>query len=210
MAIQIAGQDGATIADVDTGHAAQRVSLRPIKVTAWTSIAAPTGLVTTLAAGASVFSLRYTGNAVCLVRRIQIQWITTTTFTAAQRLEFGLYVARGFSTADAGGLPLNVTSGKHRTSFAAPTLEARIAMTTALTAGTRTLDPHPIGIAALFSNAVGVTLAQTALLSQDSGDHPVALQNNEGLSLNNMLLMGAGGVGVVYVNCELAETASFG
>lgn len=209
MAIQVLGSDGTTVAAIDPGHDAQRVSIRPMRVTAWSSIAAATGLVTTLAAGAPVFSFRYTGVRVLLVRRVAIQWINTAAFTTSQRLEWGLYVARTFTTFDTGGLPLSAGSGRHRSTLATPAVEARIAMTTALTAGTRTLDTHPLGIAPMFSYAAGATLPQTHLLSHDSGDHPLALVQNEGFIVSNMLLMGAAGVGVLYAQVEFSEAESF-
>lgn len=208
MGVNILSADGAVTAEVDATHKAQRASLRPAQVLSWSSIADKTGLVTVLAANATLFSLRNTGANVVLVRRVQMQWITTTTFTAAQRLEYGLYIA-SFSSADAGGTALNAGSGKHRTTMSTPAIEARIALTTALTAGSRTLSPSPVGIAAMFSNAVGATMQQTSLLSQDAGDHPIVLGTNEGLVLNNLVLMGAAGVGVVYLNVEFAEAASY-
>ncbi len=209
MGIQIMSVDGQTTAEVDPGHLAQRVTVRPMRVNSWQSIAAMTGAVTGLAAGAPVFSLRNTGTGVLLVRRVQVQFVLTTAFTAAQRLELALYVARAWTVADSGGLPMSIASGKHRTAMTTPAIEARIATTSALTAGTRTLDAHPLGIAALYAGGAGATLALTSLLSHDAGDHPLVLGNQEGFLVSNLLTMGATGAGFAYMNVEFAEASSF-
>ena len=209
MGIQILGADGATVAGVDVTHQAQRVSIRPDQVEASQSLATQTGSVTTLASGANLLSLRYKGTGVLLVRRIAVQWITTVAFTTPQRIELGVYVARNWTTSDAGGLPLSATSGKHRHSFTTVNLEARVALVSALTAGARTLDPHPIGVAAVWSGAAGATMLPTGLVTHDPGDYPLALGANEGVVIANMLLMGGGGVGIAYFNLEISEIAAY-
>ena len=47
------------------------------------------------------------------------------------------------------------------------------------------------------------------LLSHDAGDYPLVLATNEGFNIMNLVAMGAGGVGTLYVNMEVAEAASY-
>ena len=209
MGVQFVGTDGATIAEVDAGHSALRVTARPTRVNSWQSFGVATGTVTGVAAGGPLFSFRYTGTSVMLVRRVQLQWVTTAAYLTAQRMEFGCYVARSWTVADSGGLPLTIASGKHRTGMPTPAFDARVGLTGAVTAGTRTLDAHPIGLAALWVGGLGATLTLTSLLSNDPGDHPLAIGNQEGFVVSNMLAMGTSGAGLLYVNIEFAEAPSY-
>lgn len=206
MAIQLLGADGLTIATIDPTHGAQRTSIRPQECLSWASLGATTGLVTALAAGASLFSLRNAGANKILVRRLQIAWLTMT-FSAAARIDFALNLARTFNAMDSGGTDLPVTA-KHRVTHNAPTINARIASTAALTVGTRTLD-GVVGVAGYYSAANGSALPSTPLLSHDAGDHPIVLAQNEGLVLTALAVPAAAAVTVGYVNVELVEVAQY-
>lgn len=194
------------IAEVDPRFKAVRTSNRPPEVSAWSSFAAASGLVTLAAAGSVLFSMRNNGGAMLMVRRISIAWVQTAAFTAAQRMEWGLYIARAITTPVSGGTA--VGSGKHRGSLNGVNLDALIATTGGMTAGAATVDTQPIGMAAAWCTQ-GNPLALTDLLRQDAGDHPVFLTANEGLRIQTLQTMSAGGVGVLYVNGELAECTEY-
>jgi hypothetical protein len=207
MAIQQLGADGATVHAIDAGHAAARVSIRPMPVLAWSSFGFSTGILPAgLAANACLLSLRYVGANILLIRRVSIGFVTTTAFNAAQRLEFGLLINRAWSAADAGGIAATVTSGRHKASLVQQSIELRVATTTGLTAGTRTaIDPHPLGVVAGGSNGLATGLVQTPLFNHDAGDHPLILQQNEGIVINSLVASGAGGAFVAHPNIEMAE-----
>jgi hypothetical protein len=214
MAIQLLGADGASIAEVGATHKAQRVSLRPTEAIAWHSIGAISGALTAAAAGGAVFSLRNLSSNLLLIRRVGVGFITTTAFTTPQMVQYGLMVARNFTVSDSGGTAISLISNntKYRTTLALPTsIDCRIATTAALTAGTKTLDTNTLAVQGGFSGAVGVTLApaQDNLLQHTPGDYPLVLGQNEGINIQNLLLMGAAGVGSFFVNLEFAEVASF-
>jgi hypothetical protein len=214
MAIQLLGQDGSSVQSIDPLFLASRVSLRPMQCTAWNSIAASTGLLTAVAAGGALFSLRNLSSNLIVVSRVGIGFVCTTAFTAAQRMEFQLQVARAFTASDTGGttLALTANNGKHRTSLATPSsLDCRIATTAALTAGTKVLDTTALGITGFWVPGVGTSLqvAPDNLFSHSAGDYPLVLGLNEGLNVVSNVLMGAAGVGVAYVNVEFAEATSF-
>ena len=147
-----------------------------------------------------------------MVRRIQVGFITTTAFTTAQGLAYNLIKATGFTVSDSGGTALYTAgANKHRTSFtnitSAP--DIRISTTAALTAGTRTLEAQPMGVAGGSSTAVGTSMPVTPLLSHDPGDYPLILAQNEGFVITNNFAMGAAGVINLHVNIECAEATAF-
>lgn len=201
-------------AKVDSYFQALRVSLRPTQVLSWNSVGAQTGLLTLVAAAGAIFSFRNSGANLLLVRRLEIAFIATTAFTAAQRVDYGLIVARAFTASDTTGTPIAVTgnNGKHRTSLATPTsVDCRIATTAALVAGTKTLDANHQSQIGGWVGAVGAGVPMTAgnLISHDAGDYPLVLAPNEGFNIQNITVMGVGGVGIAYVNMEFAEVATF-
>ena len=211
MAIQLIGT-GAAIQEVDTAFKAARVSIRPVDVINWLSYGAASGALTGVAANGPVFSLRNTGANLLMVRRLQVGFVTTTAFTAAQGLVYQMLKANGFTVSDTGGTALYVAGqNKHRLGFtnitAAP--DIRISTTAALGAGTRTLETVSMGLAGGTSNGLGTSMPMTALLSHDTGDYPVILAQNEGLVITNGIAMGAAGVIQLHVNIEFAEMASY-
>ena len=210
----IEGGGTAALQEVDTTFKAARATLRPFECLSWNSVGAATGLLTTVAAAGAIFSLRNIGANPLIIRRLGIGFVTTTAFTAAQRLEFSLAIARSFSASDTGGTAIALTGNncKHRTSLGTVTsIDCRIATTAALTAGTKTLDTNRMGYQAFWAGAIGATLLVVPdnLLSHNAGDYPIVLAQNEGLNVVNEVVMGAAGVGVAYINMEFAEATSF-
>ena len=201
-------------AKIDAYFQALRTTLRPMQVLGWYSVGVQSGALTLATAAGAIFSLRNAGSNLLIVRRIGVGFIATTAFTAAQRVDYGLIVARSFTVSDSGGTAIAVTgnSGKHRTTQAAPTsMDCRIATTGALTAGTKTLDSNQMGQNGAWVGAVGAGLAPSLnnLFSHDASDFPMVLAANEGFNIQNITTMGIGGVGVAYVNVEFAEAAAY-
>lgn len=214
MALQILGADGTSIQSVDPTAKAARVSVRPIEVAGYNSVGTQTGLLTGLAANSAIFSLRNLSSNLLLIRRVGIGFVTITAFITAQRVDFGLTFARAFTASDSGGtvVPLTGNNGKHRTSLATPTsVDCRVSTTAALTAGTKTLDPLPLGQVVTWSGAIGASLspAPDNLFSHNTGDYPLILAVNEGINIIMPTAMGAAGVGIAYMNIEFAEVVSY-
>lgn len=211
MAVIEGGTTGA-LQEVDSTFKAARTTLRPMEILAWNSVGATSGALTGVAANGPVFSLRNISSNLLVVRRVQVGFSTTTAFTTAQALAYGLIFARSFTASDSAGTAIVQTGSqnKHRTSLATPTsLDMRISAAAALTAGTRTLDTVPLGVASGASTAVGTVMPTTPLLSHDAGDHPLVLAQNEGLVITNLIAMGAAGVINLHVNIEYAEVTSY-
>lgn len=213
MALQLQGFSG-VVDEVDATMRARRVSIRPHEVLTWLSVGASSGALTGAAANSAIFSLRNIGTNLLIVRRIGVGFITTTAFTTAQQLDYGLQVARAFSASDTAGTAITLTGNncKHRTSLATPSnLNMQIAAAAALTAGTKTLDTNFLTQTSQWSGAVGATMQPSLnnLLAHDAGDYPLVLANNEGLNIMNLTAMGAVGVIKAYVNIEFAEATAY-
>lgn len=216
MAIQLLGQDGSTVAGADSTMMALRTTLRPMEVTSWLSVGAVSGNLTGAAANSAVFSFRNLSANPVIIRHVGVGFIATTGFTSAQQLNYGLKVARAFSASDSGGTAVALTGNncKVRTSLSTLTsIDCRISSTGALTAGTKTLDTNDLGVVggwALAATAgVIITPTKDNLFSQDAGDYPLVLAQNEGINIMNLTAMGAAGVGILYANVELAEAVSY-
>ena len=210
---RIEGASG-VLAEIDAGSLAQRVSLRPTRTLAWNSLGAQTGLLTGIVAGGRIFSLRnnHASNLI-LVRRVGLGIITTTAFTAAQLVEFGLLVGRAFTVSDTVGTDITplTNNTKHRASLAVPNVQGRISATAVVSGGTITTpDANYVGITGLWSSAVGVSLtpSMSNLLEHPADDLPLVLAANEGVVIQNITLMGAAGVVKAYINIEYAEIAA--
>lgn len=216
MAVQLLGQDGSTIPGADPTFKALRSTIRPMEVTSWVSVGAASGALTGAAANSAVFSLRNLSANLLVVRRVGVGFVCTTGFTAAQQLNYGLKVARSFTASDSAGTAVTLTGNncKVRTSLGTLTsVDCRISAAAALTAGTKTLDTNDLGIAGgwALATTAGVIITPTKdnLFSQDAGDYPLILAQNEGFNIMNLTAMGAAGVGTLYVNMEVAEAASY-
>jgi hypothetical protein len=213
MALIQSGADS-TLLTVDPTFKAARVVIKPDELLGAYQLSLASGGLTTVAAGAPVFSFRFAPNTgtVCVVKRLSINYVTTTAFGAAQQMGFGVFVARSFSGSDSGGSAATLTgnNNKYRTSLAtAGVTDLRISTTAALSAGTRTLDSQALGSTNFWVPGVGTSLAQTDLISYDANDYPIVLANNEGLVIANTILMGATGVGTLVVNIEWFEANAY-
>jgi len=215
MAIALQNLGGTNVLEVDGTHKAARVSLRPPEVLGWNSVGASSGLISSPpGVNALMFSFRNASPNPVLISRVGIGFLTTTAFTAAQSIEFGLTVARNYTVADSGGIAIALTgsNGKHRTSLATPAaVDGRILSTGQMNIGTRTLDGTQLAQQTGWSGGVGVTIPASLnnLFRHDAGDYPLILEQNEGITIVNNVAFGAGGVGKLCVNMEFAEVNSF-
>jgi hypothetical protein len=202
--------------EVNATQRAMRISDYPNEVGGWLSVGAQSGAVTATAALAPLFSFRNLSTKLILVRRIGVGLIATTGFTAAQKVDLGLILARSFTVSDSGGTAIALTgsNAKHRTSLNTPSsVDMRIATTGALTAGTRTLDTNQVAQTGGFvqAAALGVLIqpGPSNLFGHDPGDYPLVLAQNEGLIIQSLTAFGAGGVASFYANIEFAESDTF-
>lgn len=141
-----------------------------------------------LTADSIIGVLRYVTAAslVAHLRKIRLSaWSMGNAFVAGQ-IYFDAYVARSFTADASGGIVASISSntGKMRTSGMMPTaMTLRASDTGALTAGTWILDNSPLDTVGIGApTTTYTTLLQRALLfERQQGEHPMILQNNEGV-----------------------------
>jgi hypothetical protein len=138
-----------------------------------------------LAGGSPVYSFRYGGANLAIIRKVSIEADDVTTAFVAGTAKFDLIAARSFTASDTGGTSPTLTgnNGKLRTSFATTAIsDLRISSTATLTAGTRTLDAQPLATIsfAISTNIDAVLLPTTDLIRQNVGESPLVLATNEG------------------------------
>lgn len=224
MALIQSGVSGATLMTVDPTYNAARVAIRPVEQLGTYSVGAFTGAYTGAGANTPLFSMRFVAGSagsaqIAMIQRVTMSFVQTTAFTTAQQMGFGLLVARSFTGSDAGGTQIVVSGNnqKFRTSMQTSQIatngDMRIASTAALTAGTRTLDSQAVSVAHGWGGSVLLTTGmyqpqQITLYENFPGDTPLVLQSNEGIVINNIVAMGAGGVFTVAVNVEWTESAT--
>lgn len=210
--------DGTTKAKADPSFDALRMTPRPKEAVQWSNIMLQTGALTGVAASNStgtVFSLRQIDSgSVLMIQRIGVQWVTTTGYTAAQYQDFGFAVARSFSASDSGGTAWSGASDNNslRTSFAGFTnIDMRIATTSALTAGTRTVGSNFMGLVGCYNAAgtAGGNIPMNWIFDQVPGEYPLILAQNEGIVMWPGVAMGAAGVGTLTVVIEMAQATAF-
>jgi len=173
------------------------------------------GLLTTVAAGDSVFSMLWTNTAKrCLVWKFSWHYTYMVVFTAAQEVVHQLWIARGTTVADSGGTAatLTTTNAKMDSLDAVPSAmgDMRIAAATGLTAGTRTLDAQGmVTRGAWCAAALASGVYSLPVMENDFGlrisDNPITLRAGEQICLRNTILMGAAGVIKLYVDVEWSE-----
>lgn len=198
--VGLVSQIGATQSQA-TGGYAYRVALK----------SGSTGL-TGLAAAAPIFSLQWVSTTLnALITRMTWNFTVTTVASAAGLLDSSLTIARSFTAADTGGTAITLTTNnaKKRTSYATTGMAMRIAQTTALTAGTRTLDANPIAndsawLATGTLGPVGSGVYQE-LLPVGNDQEGILLAANEGLVLALIAAMPTSAVAQLYIDIDWKE-----
>ena len=215
MAIIQSGAAASTLLTIDPTFVAARVSDHPPEILGAYSMGLVSGSLTTAAAGSTAFSFRWaptTSTQLCMVRNVQVGFVTTTAFTTAQSLTYSMQVARNWTASDTGGTAAafsQTNTSKQRTVMPTSAFagggQIMIANTGANSAGTRTLDTQAMSFAAGSSTAVGTSMPAQLLFSHSPGDYPLIFANNEGFIINNVQTMGAAGVINLFVNVEWME-----
>ena len=221
MAIIQSGVSGTTLMTVDPTYTAGRVTQRPVEQLGSYSVSLFTGAYTVAAANTPMFSMRFVAGSagqaqIAMIQRIALVIVPTVAMTTAQQVSYGAYVARSFSAVDSGGAAATLTgnNNKLRTSMTTTQLAAtgdmRISTTGTLTAGTRTLDSQAFAVASAWvpSTLVAQPIQQVILYENFAGDQPLVLATQEGIIINNLILMGAAGVLSIGVTVEWTESAT--
>lgn len=226
MPIKILGLDGVTPAGVEASLGSLITTPRPDadRIITYESLSAQSGLMTNVGGGAAVFALRYFGQDLLAVRRAGLGFTMRTAFATAQMISFALLGAKQYQQFETGGtqifpIPNSINlqhhNMKHRQGFShLSACDIRISSTANLVASAqRATDTNNMGIVGGYASGVGVAipLALDNLMTHAPGDYPHILRFNEGLLIVVATVsgMGSGGVGVMYVNLEVAEIPEY-
>lgn len=196
------GPNASVEAQVDPTFNALRANLRPTEymtvdkvkigghyylVCTWSNTAAKP------AAASDVLSLRWLSSELLFLLKRFVLWSTTTTvYTASLAQDFALFKAQAFSVSPSAGTQVIPLAGsqKARTSLMkAPLASGQgvlwVSSGDLLTAGTRTLDTQPMGYASFLNPITTPGTPQSAVLyeEREHGQHPVVLEQDEGLVL---------------------------
>jgi hypothetical protein len=215
MGIKLTGNAGGNV-EVEPGNLAMRVVIRPDDYASLGiyHLGGTSGTMTAgLAAASPVFSFRYGGSNLALVKKIIISAGNTATAFTAGLISFNLFVARSFSASDTGGTGITptTTSNRLRTTMATTGVtDIRISSTGTLTAGTRTPDAQALAILATsIPNVAGTPLfAPFAIFEARAGEFPLVLANNEGFII--LATVPATGTWSFSVNVMWEELTTYG
>lgn len=179
-----------------------------------------TGAVTVIAAGTAtaghIFSFRWSSatSARCFLRYVGARFTTTTAYTTPQETGVDMYIARAYTASHSAATAIDLGSTVANTNNLMASLNdslivanaCRIASTVALTAGTHTLDPNPVGILSAWAGGTIGDTVPLAATPQGGGfgtvwdarapdADPIVFAQDEGFVLRNTIVMGAVGVG---------------
>jgi len=175
-------------------------------------------LVATQAANSRLWEIRNPGTNLIIPTRMSVQWLATGAHTAAIEDSLDLYKVTGFSAVDTTNTTSPSASVIRGTMAAAPGSAIVRGLTAAgnaagMTGGTLTKDTNslyqlPQWFQATLSTTI-VTPASRDFFAEDFGEHPIVLGANEGLILENRVLLGAAAASSVYIDFSWAEVTAF-
>lgn len=207
-------QSGATtdLLTIDPTAKAARATLRPNEVTGAYGWTATSGSIAAATAAGVLFTWKYTGSGVAVLRKIHVGLQVTTAYTQGGIRMSSYFVRTAFTQGGGNGTLVTLTgnNGKRRTSHATTTAAAYICTTTGITGDTATgEDATPFGSLVLnLPASIGVVVPQT-LYQDDPTDHPLVFAQNEGFRIKNDTAFAATGVSNLIVMVEYDEMAAY-
>lgn len=224
MPIQLQGNGGVT-AEVDgSSFRAQRVTVRPIDYNALGHyrVNHRCAIVATQAANSRLFEVRNTHATNLIVpTRLVIKWLQTAAHTAAIEDSLDVFKVTSFSAVDTTNTVTPVFSVKRTTgmtvvgSSIASIRGVTIAGAAAgMTGGTLTKDGGAVG---QLPNWLTLAFADPAVRATQfldafddvNGTHPFVFAQNEGLIIENRVLLGAAAGSSVYIDFSWAEVSAY-
>lgn len=216
------GGVSAALVDVDVAVAkALHVTQKPIPFGALGHyrVTARLALVNAQAANSRLFSIRNTGTNLIIPTRLNVRWLQTAAHTAAIEDSLDIFKLTGFTVSDTVSTATPVASRKRTTMGAAPgNVEIRQVTATGvaagMTGGTLTKDGGPYSQVPkwlLLAVPTGADEKYDLLAVEDdvSTTCPFVFAQNEGLEIENRVLLGAAAGSSVYIELAYAEVALF-
>lgn len=215
MAVIVSGTSPTTSMVVDPTAAAARVTLRANEVTGSYRASLASGAMAAAAAGNVLYTFKYTGTGVCIIRSVQIGIQVTTAYTQGSA-RLGLYPIRtSYTQSTSGGTQTVFSVNKKRTSQATPNASAVICTTAAMTSSNDTYGSRDsVAYAHILLNLpAAVTTTPLDGLRDFIGpynpsSHPLVLAPNEGFRIEADTVFPSG-TGTVVVVTEWEEASSY-
>jgi len=177
-------------------------------------------LIATQAANSRLFEFRNThATNLIIPTRCVLKWIQTAAHTAAIEDSLDIFKVTGFSVSDTVNT-VTPTVSRKRTSMAAAPGNAEIRGVTVagaaagMTGGTLTKDGGtlaqlPQWLLLALPTASTVIAAMLDAFDDVNGTHPLVLVQNEGIIIENRVLLGAAAGSSLYIDFSWAEVTAF-
>jgi hypothetical protein len=213
MAVLQSGASTATMT-VDPTLNAARVNLRPNEITGSYRASLVSGTIAASTAAGVLYTFKYTGTGLCIVRSVQVGEQVTTAYTQGS-MRLGLYVVRSsFTQGTTNGTQTVFTVNKKRTSLATPNASAVIGTTTVVTGDTVGAEDAVAYGHVLLNLPASITTTPTDGLRDFIGPYnasayPLVLAANEGFRIKNDTAFAATGSGNLVVTVEWEEATAY-
>lgn len=213
MAVLQSGASTATMT-VDPTFSAARVTLRPNEITGSYRASLVSGTIAASTAAGVLFTFKYTGSGLAIVRSVQVGEQVTTAYTQGS-MRLGLYVVRSsFTQGTTNGTQTVFSVNKKRTSQATPNASAVICTTTVITGDSVGAEDSVAYGHVLLNLPASITTTPVDGLRDFIGPynasaHPLILAQNEGFRVKNDTAFAATGSGNLVVSVEWEEAAAY-
>lgn len=177
-------------------------------------------IVATQAANSRIFEVRNSHATNLIVpTRLLIKWVQTSTHTAAIEDSLDVFKVTGFSVVDTTNTVTPTASFKRASMTQTPASAVLRGVTVAgaaagMTGGTLTKDGNSIGqlpkwLLAAVPTAGPIEPTVLDVFDDVNGTHPFVLAQNEGIIIENRVLLGAAAGSSVYIDFSWAEVTAF-
>jgi hypothetical protein len=207
-------QSGATtdLLTIDPTAKAARTTIRPNEVTGAYRWSATSGAIAAATAAGILFTWKYTGSGVAVLRRIDVGLNVTTAYTQGGLKVSAYFVRTSFTqgSTNATAVTLTGNNGKKRTSHLTTNASAFICTTTGITGDTAAGEDATPWCYALLNQPANIGIVAPQILYQDDPtDFPLVFAANEGFRIKNDTAFAATGVANLIVTVEYDEMAAY-
>lgn len=225
MGIQIIGASG-DIAETGNRNynsaASQHVQIKPLPYSTLGHYRTNhrCALVATQAANSRLFEIRNSHATNLIVpTRLVIKWVITAAHTAIIEDSLDVFKVTGFTVVDTTNTVTPTASAKRASMAASPGNAVLRGVTVAgaaagMTGGTLTKDGNSVGqLPKMIGTAAPTTLeivpSVLDVFDDVNGTHPFVLVQNEGIIIENRVVLGAAAGSSVYIDFSWAEVTTF-
>jgi hypothetical protein len=207
-------QSGAStdILTIDPTAKAARTTIRPNEVTGAYKWSATSGSIAASTAAGILFTWKYTGTGVAVLRKIELGLNVTTAYTQGGVRVSTYFVRTSFTqgSTNATAVTLSGNNGKKRTSHATSNVSSYILTTTGISGDTAASEDATPFCSTLLNlpGSINVVGPQT-LYQDDPTDYPMVFVQNEGFRIKNDTAFAATGVSSLTVIVEYDEMTAY-